>query len=732
MIENLIITASIVENTFFVAAVIIAVVLLGFIALIVKWYKKAIHGRALVRTGTGGTRVTFDKGFFVIPVLHRLEIIDITLKTVVISRTGIDGLICKDNMRADIKVAFFVRVNNTVEDVKKVALSIGCARASSQDTLVALFDAKFSEALKTVGKKFEFVELYTEREKFKHEILQVIGTDLNGYNLDDCAIDYLEQTPLESLKKDNILDSEGIKKITERTSTQLILANQIQRDKEKTITKQNVEAQETILQLNRQLAEKEEQQRREIANIKDREQAEIEKVAQEQRLKSEQARIQTDETVQIADENRERQVIVARKNKEKTEAVEQERVMKEQQLEATERERIVAIAAIEKEKAVEEEKRKIQEVIRERVIVEKAVVQEEEKIKDTKAYAGADRDKKVAITNAEKLAEQALVREIKNAEAAKKSSEFKAEQIIIEAEAEQASASNKAEAMKILAEAKAAEEAALGKSEALVIEAKALALKKQGETDANIIEVKALAEAKSIKAKSEAEAEATLKIGKSEADVNKQKGVAEADIIQAKAKAEEQKGLAEARVISEKYSVEAQGINEKAEAMKKLDAVGKDHEEFKLKLQADLKVRLANIKIQKDIAFSQAKVIGESLKAANIDIVGGETMFFDQIIGAISRGKSFDRMLNNSNVLTDLKNQFFNSEDGKSFKENFQNFVDQFGIKLQDVKDLSISALLFKLAQQTDDKKKQTTLEKLLDLAISKGIADTPAKNLFK
>jgi uncharacterized membrane protein YqiK len=36
-----------------------------------------------------------------------------------------------DNMRADIKVAFFVRVNQTSQDVLKVAQAVGCERASS-------------------------------------------------------------------------------------------------------------------------------------------------------------------------------------------------------------------------------------------------------------------------------------------------------------------------------------------------------------------------------------------------------------------------------------------------------------------------------------------------------------------------------------------------------------------------------------------------------------------------
>ena len=62
----------------------------------------------------------------------------------------------------------------------QVAQSIGCRRASDIQSLVELFDSKFSEALKTVGKAFDFTELYTEREKFKNEILAHLGTDLNG------------------------------------------------------------------------------------------------------------------------------------------------------------------------------------------------------------------------------------------------------------------------------------------------------------------------------------------------------------------------------------------------------------------------------------------------------------------------------------------------------------------------------------------------------------------------
>src|SRR5690606_33738572 len=124
----------------------------------------------------------------VIPIMHRAELMDLSVKSIPISRRGATGLICKDNVRADVEVVFFVRVNNLKEDILQVAQSLGCRRASEQRALVELFDAKFSEALKTVGKRFDFVELYEERDKFKEAIITVIGTDLNGYILDDCAI----------------------------------------------------------------------------------------------------------------------------------------------------------------------------------------------------------------------------------------------------------------------------------------------------------------------------------------------------------------------------------------------------------------------------------------------------------------------------------------------------------------------------------------------------------------
>ncbi len=708
-------------------SIILGVVLI-YVILVAVFYRKVTQGKALVRTGMGSTKVAFE-GMYVVPLLHTAETMDISLKQVVISREGKDGLICKDNIRADIKVVYFVRVNATNEDVKKVARTIGCKRASDPEMLIQLFEAKFSEALKTVGKQFDFSDLYNARAEFRDNIVNQIGQDLNGYYLDDCAIDYLEQTDVEHLDEENILDAEGIKKIRDLTAKQITLANKIQREKEKEIRKQDVEAQEAILELDKQLVEKEEVQKREIAAVRARELAETRKVQEEESLKAETARISKERELAIQTENKQRDVIVASKNKERTEAIETEKVVRDKELEATERERIVTLAQIEKEKAVEEEKKNIQDVIRDRVAVEREVVEEQEKIKDTEAIATAERDKKVALTLAEQKAEEELVRKIKGAEADKEAAQLEAEKRMIEANALREAIDKEAEAKKIMADAVAEEHASIGMAEAKVMEAKAEAHQKEGEAQANILEQQAVAEAKGIEIKGEAQAEANRKIGRVEAELSIDRGMAEAQVTEAQAIADEKAGLAEAKVIEQKALADAKGVEAKAEAMQKLDGVGKEHEEFKLRLEKDKEVELAQIAIQREIAQAQAQVLSEALKSANIDIVGGETEFFDRITKAVSQSKYVDKIMENQHV-ADLKNALLGSNGNGDFQGKLRDFIGQFKLSSDDIRNLTVSALIMKMLSQTQDGEKQGILNQLLSTATTLGIADKKADSL--
>ena len=294
-------------------------------------------------------------------------------------------------------------------------------------------------------------------------------------------------------------------------------------------------------------------------------------------------------------------------------------------------------------------------------------------------------------------AQEELIRQTKLAQAEKDASELLAEKVRIEAEAKRDAAEKETAATKMLAEAEAAKSAASGLAEATVQEAKAVSLEKEGTAEATVLQKKAVAEAKG---------------------------------IEAKAEAIEKQGMAEANVAREKFHSEATGITEKAEAMKQLDSVGKDHEEFKLRLDKEKDVEIAAIDAQRGIAESQAGVVGDALKAARIDIVGGDGEFFDQITSAVKGGKAIDRFVYNSKVATDIKDTFFDG-NAEYFKDQLTELVNQFNLDTDGVKDLSIAALIAKMMGMAGSDDVRSQLTSLLSMAGTANVADQKAGRLL-
>jgi uncharacterized membrane protein YqiK len=681
--------------------------LLGVMALYAKLYRKVDQGKALIVNKMNKVEVFFTGGL-VIPVVHRSEVMDISVKTIEINRRGNEGLICRDNIRADIKVTFFVRVNPTMEDVLKVAKSIGTIRASDQNTLEQLFTAKFAEALKTVGKQLDFEELYIKRHDFKEQIMAVIGQDLNGYVLDDAAIDHLEQTPVETLDHQNILDARGIRKITEITAKEAVHTNELRRDAEKFTRKKDVETKEAILELDRQQADAEAKQAREIASVQAREQAETMRVQAEEKKKAELARIKLEEEVAVNEENTLRQVQVAAKNRERVVAVEQERVLKDQQLEAIGRERETELKRIAKEKALEIEKKEIEDVIRARVAISRTRVEEEERIKDVQVVAAAKRAKDAKIIDAEAVAEEKLVQEIKQAQAQEEAAKHKAKEKLTLAEANLEASDKEARAKIRLSEGVQAEQAAPGLAQIKVKEADAVAIEKVGDAQARVTLGQMKAEAEGREAQGlalvrikEAEAVAVEKQGKAEATAKREMLFAAASGKEADAVATAKMGEATAVEIKAKLVAEAAGLTEKAEAMKKLDDQTRAHEEFRLRLEKQIEVQLKEIAARQEIATEQAKVLAEAMGNAKINIVGGDGQFFDRFVNAVGMGQALDGVVHNSETARKLVAGYL--EGDRSLPQDVRDVLMNPSVDSETIKNLTVSAALHKVMGKLDD-----------------------------
>ncbi|VAW57897.1 Inner membrane protein YqiK [hydrothermal vent metagenome] len=711
--------------------VIIGLVVFFIVAmffLYAKLYKKVDQGYAMIVNTTRATPIVTLTGRLVIPVLHRMEIMNISLKNIEIDRRGKDGLICKDNIRADIKVAFFVRVNSLEDDILAVAQSIGCERASDQSTLEELFSAKFSEALKTVGKTLDFVELYQERDMFRDKIKAELQ-NLNGYVLEDAAIDYLEQTPIESLDKDNILDAQGIRKITQLTSIEHISTNDYMREEQMKIKKKDVETRETILELERQEKDAVARQQREVASVVAREEAETMKIQEEERLKHEEARIATEEKIEVAEENKQREVEVAGLNRMRVVVTEKEQVKRAQELEVVERERAVELEEIDKEKALEVEKKNIADVVRERVVVEKSVAIEEEETLRVRLVADAQREKEAAIIKAEGEAQEALVKEIKAAEADEKKAIHKAKEYEVLAGGRLKASELDSQAKIKEADGIEAVQAAPGLAEVRVQEAKADADEKTGLADAKVLEERLIAQAigdekigiAAAKIK-EADAEATRVMGEAEASKvadllqaqaagDEKVGVAAAKVKEADAGATRLMGEAEASKIADRFAAEAQGLEKKFIAMQQMDDNTRSHEEFRMNLDLTHEQTMQRIKSNVDIAHDQAEVLSSALGDANIDIVGGNGEYFEKFVNALAVGKSIDGVADKSKLVSKVIEGYMEGEESLTgdIKEVFAGLTAGSG----NVQNLTVSAFLAQV-MKSGSTEQQDLVKKLM------------------
>ncbi|MBM3838907.1 MAG: hypothetical protein FJ398_13260 [Verrucomicrobia bacterium] len=560
-------------------------------------------------------------------------------------------------------MAFYIRVEASVESVRKVAQMLTPERVSDVEQLRELFEAKFSEALKTAGKQMEFHELFTERIKFRDEV---------------------------QVEKENA-DAEIAKREQKR------------RNDEDTA-----------------------KQTRAVTEIKANEEAEARKVIEARRQEVEAKRLEADESIRLRTEDMNRAV----QEREFTVKKEKQRLEQEALQEGEEarvrRERTVSLAEMDKEVKVAESAVEVQRKRATVVAEEKAVVQQQEEKTNIEARMTAERVREVTLIEAEMnakkdqvekvvaadaqkeaerhLAEAEKIKTITAADAAREAALRDAERLQTIADAEAKASDKKRHAMEQEAEGLAAREAARGLAEARVITAKATAKK----ADAGAVRELGLAEAEVIKAK-----------GHSHADITQQQAEAEAEGVK-------EKELAIATGIEAKGLAEAKGIEEKAKAMKLLHAASQQHEEFRIKLAKERDVELAAIHVQKDIARAHSEIVAEVLKHANIDIVGGENDFFEKVVRAVGNGKAVDRLVGSSETLTEIKNSFFNG-DPEFFKERLRAWVKDFGIRSEDLKNLTVAALLAKLLASTKDSSLQSVIQSAQTMAQESGLADVLA-----
>jgi hypothetical protein len=86
--------------------------------------------------------------------------------------------------------------------------------------------------------------------------------------------------------------------------------------------------------------------------------------------------------------------------------------------------------------------------------------------------------------------------------------------------------------------------------------------------------------------------------------------------------------------------------------------------------------------------------------------------------------------MDNSETLTGLKTQFLDNVEGGNLSEKIGSLISQFGISSDDLKNISVSALIFKMMNQSNDSGQQGMLSELLSAVKSAGIGDLTPNSL--
>jgi uncharacterized membrane protein YqiK len=430
--------------------ILIALVLLLILLIIfAKFYQRSSKDVAFVRTGLGGERVVLTGGALAVPIVHQTTPVNMQTLRLDVERAKERALITKDRMRVDLHTAFYVRVVATREGVALAAQTLG-ARTLNSESIQELMEGKFVDAMRTAAAELTLDELHANGRAFIDRVRSVIQDDVtkNGLELESVSLSSMDQTAKQYFDPSNTFDAEGLVRITKETEQSRQTRNEIEKITELKIQNTNLDAEEKTLVVKRQSEYARLQAEYEIATRRSEQSAQIASMRAEQERKASEVEIAQAE-------------IVAKAKLLSEQAVEEERIRKDQ---------IIRRAEIDKATLVDVETIKLDELIKkaseDRAIsllvkqkeraeatkatseAEAAAAAAEEGVATARELARAEREQKIGVSKAERIAQEKAIAMKLAAEAERVSSAdiAKAKEIIAAADAA-------AERVKLLAEA---------------------------------------------------------------------------------------------------------------------------------------------------------------------------------------------------------------------------------------------------------------------------------------
>ena len=354
---------------------IVAIVIVAVAFWLLSWlYQRSTKDRSLVRTGFGGEKVVINGGAFVLPIIHEVTPVDMTVHRIKIVRENENALITRDRVRVDIDADFYVRVSPNEEGVSAAATTLG-SRMTTAGGLDDLLQGKFVSVLRAIASEMTLDEMHEKRGDFMQDVSErafdLLAPD--GLQLESAAITDLDQTELEYFNPANRFDAEGLTSLITTIEERRKLRNDIEQSALLEIRARNLQAEQETLAIERQSTSAKLKQEQEIEEMRASQRAEVARVQAEQEADAAAARIiseQETSTREIARRQAVEQAEIAAR-----EEVEQRRIAHERSMELAklDRETSVRSKQISEQATLEAEELKTEhEVQAKRIAAEQA------------------------------------------------------------------------------------------------------------------------------------------------------------------------------------------------------------------------------------------------------------------------------------------------------------------------------------------------------------------------
>lgn len=382
-------------SVFWTTLLVVAIVVVVVVIVLARLYRKATREVSLVRTGVGGERVIMAGGAIALPYFHDVSEVNMRTLRLEVKRSGEESLITRDRLRMDIGASFSVAVEGDPEAVSKAARTLG-ERTFNAARLSELIEGKLVDALRAVAAQMTMDEAHEGRAQFVKKVRELIADDLaeNGLRLQSVSLTSLDQTPFSDLDENNAFNAVGMRQLAEVIAKSKKERAQIDADAEVAVRLSAMEATRRKLEIEQDEEEARINQNQHIETMRASQGAEIARKRAEAERAAEEARIARERAVREAEVARERAVRAAEITRDLE--IQASEIAKERDLQLKKQDSQIAIA-----KKAEAENAARAAADEARALAAKA----EEAVSTARQLAEAERDKMLALLDAQEKAE---------------------------------------------------------------------------------------------------------------------------------------------------------------------------------------------------------------------------------------------------------------------------------------------------------------------------------------